>query len=42
MKQDWFDGVNELRFACPYHLKTDILKPPISVSFSADGKKVLY
>ena len=22
--------------------KTDRLKPPISVSFSADGKKVLY
>ena len=41
MKQDWLDGVNELCFACPYHLKTDILKP-VSVSFSAAGRKVLY
>ena len=31
-----FIGVNELSFACPYHLKADILKPPIDVSSAED------
>ena len=38
MKQDWLD-VNEISFACPYHLMTDILKLPISVSIMVAEKQ---